>query len=99
MASVESLRPLPPPSPDEPPRLTARTLGGLEEVLAAELLRLGAGDLRIGRRTIEFSGSTETLYRAVLARQQDERTQVRQHADRERVGVARDGGGARASTR
>ena len=66
MASVESLRPLPPPSPDEPPRLTARTLGGLEEVLAAELLRLGAGDLRIGRRTIEFSGSTETLYRAVL---------------------------------
>ncbi|MDA0818021.1 MAG: THUMP domain-containing protein, partial [Planctomycetota bacterium] len=66
MASAESLRPLPPPSPDEPPRLTARTLGGLEEVLAGELLRLGAGDLRIGRRTIEFSGSTETLYRAVL---------------------------------
>lgn len=73
MASAESLRPLPPPQADEPPRLTARTLGGLEDVLAAELGRLGAEDLRVGRRTVEFFGSTETLYRCVL----ESRTAIR----------------------
>jgi 23S rRNA (guanine2445-N2)-methyltransferase / 23S rRNA (guanine2069-N7)-methyltransferase len=66
MASADSLQPLPPPQPDELPRLTARTLGGLEDVLAAELMQLGASDLRVGRRTVEFSGSSETLYRSVL---------------------------------
>ncbi len=63
-------RPLPAPAGDEPPRLTARTLEGLEWVLARELEAIGARDLRIGRRTIEFSpaegGCRETLYRAVL---------------------------------
>ena len=63
-------RPLPAPDAAEPPRLTARTLGGLEWVLARELDSLGAVDLRIGRRTIEFSAppgrERETLYRAVL---------------------------------
>jgi 23S rRNA (guanine2445-N2)-methyltransferase / 23S rRNA (guanine2069-N7)-methyltransferase len=63
-------RPLPAPVADEPPRLTARTLGGLEWVLAKELESLGAVDLRVGRRTIEFSapegGQRELLYRAVL---------------------------------
>ncbi len=63
-------RPLPAPRPDEPPRLTARTLEGLEWVLAGELEALGAVDLRVGRRTIEFSAEPgrekETLYRAVL---------------------------------
>jgi len=73
MASAESLRPLPPPQAEESPRLTARTLGGLEDVLAAELGRLGAEDLRVGRRTVEFFGSTETLYRCVL----ESRTAVR----------------------
>jgi len=42
-------------------------------VLAAELGRLGAEDLRVGRRTVEFFGSTETLYRCVL----ESRTAVR----------------------
>jgi 23S rRNA (guanine2445-N2)-methyltransferase / 23S rRNA (guanine2069-N7)-methyltransferase len=70
-------RPLPAPSPDEPPRLTARTLEGLEWILARELERIGARDLRIGRRTIEFSAAAgaekETLYRAVL----ESRTAIR----------------------
>jgi 23S rRNA (guanine2445-N2)-methyltransferase / 23S rRNA (guanine2069-N7)-methyltransferase len=55
---------------DEPPRLTARTLGGLEWVLAKELEGLGALDLRVGRRTIEFSAPAgrerDVLYRSVL---------------------------------
>jgi 23S rRNA (guanine2445-N2)-methyltransferase / 23S rRNA (guanine2069-N7)-methyltransferase len=63
-------RPLPAPQADEPARFTARTLDGLEWVLARELEAIGARDLRIGRRTIEFSAEPgserETLYRAVL---------------------------------
>ena len=63
-------RPLAAPAADEPPRLTARTLEGLEWVLARELEAIGARDLRVGRRTIEFSCAAglerETLYRAVL---------------------------------
>ena len=63
-------RPLPPPQAAEPARPTARTLDGLEWVLARELEAVGAVDLRIGRRTVEFScppgSERETLYRAVL---------------------------------
>ena len=63
-------RPLPAPQADEPARFTARTLEGLEWVLARELEAIGARELRIGRRTIEFSAEPgserETLYRAVL---------------------------------
>ena len=70
-------RPLPAPSPDEPPRFTARTLEGLEWILARELEQVGAQDLRIGRRTIEFSAAPgaekETLYRTVL----ESRTAIR----------------------
>ena len=70
-------RPLPAPSLDESPRLTARTLEGLEWILARELEAVGAQDLRIGRRTIEFSAvpgsERETLYRAVL----ESRTAIR----------------------
>ncbi|NBW97009.1 MAG: bifunctional 23S rRNA (guanine(2069)-N(7))-methyltransferase RlmK/23S rRNA (guanine(2445)-N(2))-methyltransferase RlmL [Planctomycetia bacterium] len=70
-------RPLPAPVLDDPPRLTARTLEGLEWLLARELEAVGAIDLRIGRRTIEFSAppgaEKETLYRAVL----ESRTAIR----------------------
>ena len=70
-------RPLPAPVADEPPRLTARTLGGLEWVLAKELEAIGAADLRVGRRTVEFSAppgrERETLYRSVL----ESRTAIR----------------------
>jgi 23S rRNA (guanine2445-N2)-methyltransferase / 23S rRNA (guanine2069-N7)-methyltransferase len=72
-----SPRPLPAPALDEPPRLTARTLEGLEWILARELESLGAQELRIGRRTIEFSPAAgaekETLYRTVL----ESRTAIR----------------------
>ena len=72
-----SPRPLPAPVLDEPARLTARTLEGLEWILARELEAVGATDLRIGRRTIEFSAPAgsekETLYRAVL----ESRTAIR----------------------
>jgi 23S rRNA (guanine2445-N2)-methyltransferase / 23S rRNA (guanine2069-N7)-methyltransferase len=70
-------RPLPAATIEEPPRLTARTLEGLEWLLATELEAIGANDLRIGRRTIEFSAAPgrerETLYRAVL----ESRTAIR----------------------
>jgi 23S rRNA (guanine2445-N2)-methyltransferase / 23S rRNA (guanine2069-N7)-methyltransferase len=63
-------RPLAAPLADEPARCTARTLEGLEWVLARELESLGGRDLRIGRRTIEYSvepgREREMLYRAVL---------------------------------
>ena len=74
---VQVPRPLSAPSADDPPRCTARTLEGLEWVLARELEGVGAVDLRIGRRTIEFSAppgkEKETLYRAVL----ESRTAIR----------------------
>ena len=63
-------RPLAAPVADEPPRLTARTLEGLEWILAREIEAIGGHDLRVGRRTIEFSpppgAEKETLYRTVL---------------------------------
>ena len=63
-------RPFPAPQAGEPARCTARTLEGLEWVLARELEAVGARDLRVGRRTIEFSAEPgrerETVYRAVL---------------------------------
>ena len=73
MAFAEPVPPLPWPSPDEPARFTARTLGGLERVLAAEIEAVGGRDLTVGRRTVEFSGSTESLYRTVL----ESRTAIR----------------------
>ncbi len=70
-------RPLPAPVHDEPPRFTARTLEGLEWILAREIEAVGGRDLRIGRRTIEFSApggaERETLYRVVL----ESRTAIR----------------------
>ena len=73
----ETPRPFAAPKADAPPRLTARTLEGLEWVLARELEAIGATDLVVGRRTIEFSAAggreRETLYRAVL----ESRTAIR----------------------
>jgi putative N6-adenine-specific DNA methylase len=43
---------------------TAKTLPGLEEVLAAELRELGAQDIRPGRLAVSFRGEEELLYRA-----------------------------------
>ena len=44
--------------------MVAKTLYGLEEILAEELLALGANDLQIGRRMVSFTGDKELLYKA-----------------------------------
>lgn len=44
--------------------MVAKTLYGLEEILAQELIELGANDVQIGRRMVSFSGNKELLYKA-----------------------------------
>jgi putative N6-adenine-specific DNA methylase len=44
--------------------LIAKTLFGLEEVLAKELIELGANDLQIGNRMVSFTGDKALLYKA-----------------------------------
>ncbi len=46
--------------------LALPTLAGLEEVLAAELVRLGMGEVKAGRRVVTCRGSRELMYRANL---------------------------------
>lgn len=43
---------------------TATTFAGLEEVLAKELIEIGADDVQIGRRSVYFSGDLKLLYKA-----------------------------------
>lgn len=47
-------------------KMLAKTFKGLEEVLAKELIELGADDVHIERRAVSFSGNLEMLYRANL---------------------------------
>lgn len=47
-------------------RLTAKTLTGLEPILAAELTQLGASDIETQKRAVTFSGTLETMYMANL---------------------------------
>ena len=44
--------------------MVAKTLYGLEEVLAGELISLGANEVQIGRRMVSFEGNMELLYKA-----------------------------------
>jgi putative N6-adenine-specific DNA methylase len=44
--------------------MVAKTLYGLEEVLAGELVALGANNVQIGRRMVSFTGNKELLYKA-----------------------------------
>lgn len=44
--------------------MVAKTLYGLEEILAGELVALGANDVQIGRRMVSFTGDKELLYKA-----------------------------------
>jgi len=44
--------------------IVAKTLYGLEDVMAEELLALGANDLQVGRRMVSFTGDKELLYKA-----------------------------------
>lgn len=43
---------------------TATTLAGLEEVLAQELIEIGADEVQIARRSVYFSGDQKLLYKA-----------------------------------
>ena len=45
-------------------KIIAKTFQGLEEVLAKELINLGANNVEIGRRMVAFTGDKEMLYRA-----------------------------------
>ncbi|GAB1417183.1 THUMP domain-containing protein [Paludibacter sp.] len=47
-------------------RYIAKTLKGLEEVLATELTNLGANNIKIQRRAVEFTGDKALLYKANL---------------------------------
>lgn len=47
-------------------QMIAKTLYGLEEVLASELRKLGAGSVRTGNRCVYFEGDTGFLYKANL---------------------------------
>ena len=44
--------------------MIAKTLQGLENILAEELTRLGANNIEIGRRMVSFTGDLEMMYRA-----------------------------------
>ena len=46
--------------------LVAKTFGGLEEVLRDELIALGALNVEIGLRMVEFDGDLEMMYKANL---------------------------------
>lgn len=47
-------------------KMLAKTFKGLEEVLAQELIELGANDVHIERRAVSFAGDKALLYRANL---------------------------------
>ena len=47
-------------------RCLVKTFKGLEEVLAAELIALGANDVQLERRAVSFRGDKALLYRANL---------------------------------
>ena len=44
--------------------LIAKTFQGLEEVLAQELMDLGANNVQIGRRMVSFTGDKALMYKA-----------------------------------
>ncbi len=51
-------------SPREKFRMVAKTMVSLEEVLADELRELGAENVTVGNRAVEFEGDMRMLYRA-----------------------------------
>ncbi|MDR1980543.1 MAG: THUMP domain-containing protein [Tannerellaceae bacterium] len=44
--------------------MVAKTLYGLEDILAGELISLGANNVQTGRRMVSFTGDRELLYKA-----------------------------------
>jgi len=49
---------------DKKQTYTATTMAGLEEVLAQELIEIGADEVQIARRSVYFSGDLQLLYKA-----------------------------------
>ena len=47
-------------------RQVAKTFKGLEEVLAQELIELGANEVQMERRAVSYKGDKAMLYRANL---------------------------------
>ncbi len=47
-------------------KMIAKTFKGLEDVLAAELINLGANDVEIQRRAVSFTGDKSLLYKSNL---------------------------------
>ena len=45
-------------------KIVAKTFQGLEEILAKELINLGANNVEIGNRMVAFTGDNEMLYKA-----------------------------------
>lgn len=45
-------------------KMMAKTMAGLEDILAEELIALGANNLEIGKRAVSFEGDLALLYRA-----------------------------------
>lgn len=45
-------------------KMIAKTMAGLEDVLAEELIRLGANNLEIGKRMVAFEGDLALMYKA-----------------------------------
>ena len=44
--------------------MIAKTFRGLEEVLAAELVNLGANNVEMQRRAVSFTGNKALMYKA-----------------------------------
>jgi putative N6-adenine-specific DNA methylase len=50
--------------PNDVFEMVGKTLYGLEDVLAGELIALGANDVQTGRRMVSFTGDKELMYKA-----------------------------------
>ncbi len=53
-------------SPQEDEVFIAKTLMGMEDVLRDELLKIGARDIHVMRRAVQFKGDLGFLYKANL---------------------------------
>lgn len=47
-------------------QMTAKTFKGLEQILAQELMALGANNIEVGRRAVSFTGDLSVLYKSNL---------------------------------
>ena len=47
--------------------MIAKTMAGLEDVLAEELIGLGANNLEIGKRMVSFEGDLALMYKATYS--------------------------------